>query len=118
MDLWATLLRLDLDLALKDLQTYLNVAQLRIWALTIEINAPDVSQELLSIDIAHAGAEAGVSEAVIPVHAVQRVCHRINRIHHKLHLPFLLITGVTADLLQTCANTHKTHIFIFISEMF
>ncbi len=36
------------------------------------------------------------------MHAVQRVGHGVHRVHHKLHLSLLLISGVPADFLQSC----------------
>lgn len=73
--------------------------------LTVKADVSDVSQQLLPIDVAHAGAEARKPRAEISMHPVQRVGHGVHRIHHKLHLPFLLVAGVPSDLLQPCKET-------------
>lgn len=70
--------------------------------LTIKADVSDVSQQLLAIYVAHAGAKAWISRAEVPMHAMQRVGHGVHRVHHKLHLPLLLVSGVPANLLQAC----------------
>lgn len=70
--------------------------------LTIKADVSDVSQQLLAIYAAHAGAKAWISQTEVPMHAVQRVGHGVHRVHHKLHLPLLLVSGVPANLLQAC----------------
>lgn len=68
--------------------------------LTVEVDAPDVAEQLLPVDVGHAGAQPGVSGAQLAVHAVEGVGHSVHRVHHKLHLPLLLIGRVPAHLLQ------------------
>ena len=69
-------------------------------ALTIEVNGADVSQQFFPIDVGHARTQPGGSGTELAVHVVQSVGHGIHGVHHKLHLPLLLVGGVTADLLQ------------------
>lgn len=75
--------------------------------LTIKADISDVSQQLFAIYVAHAGTKAWISRAEVPMHAVQRVGHGIHRVHHKLHLSLLLISGIPADLLQPCKKRTK-----------
>lgn len=93
--------------------------------LTIKADVSDVSQQLLAIYVAHAGAKAWISRAEVPMHAMQRVGHGVHRVHHKLHLPLLLVSGVPANLLQACnKRRHESNaklsnfsfIFFFFSK--
>lgn len=61
-----------------------------------------MAEQLFAVDAGHAGAEARVPVAELPVHAVQGVGHGIHGIHHKLNLSLLLVAGVTANFFQTC----------------
>lgn len=67
---------------------------------TIEAHGADVGQQLLAVDVGHAGTEARGAGAQLAVHVVQGVGHGVHGVHHELHLPLLLVGGVTAHLLQ------------------
>lgn len=66
--------------------------------LTIKADSANVAEQLFAVDAGHARAEARVSVAELPVHAVQGVGHGVHRVHHKLNLPLLFVTGITTDL--------------------
>lgn len=70
--------------------------------LTVEAHGADVGQQFFAVDVGHSRAQACVSCAEVPVHLVEGVGHGVHGVHHELHLPLLLIRGVTAHLLQTC----------------
>lgn len=61
-----------------------------------------MAEQLLAVDVGHAGAEAGVAVAELAVHAVQGVSHGVHGVHHELHLALLLVAGVASHLLQAC----------------
>lgn len=70
--------------------------------LTVEADSTDVAQQLFAVDVVgHARAETRVAVAQLAVHVVQRVGHGVHGIHHELNLPFLFITGVTANFFET-----------------
>jgi len=67
-----------------------------------------VAQQLLAVDVVrHVLAEAGVAVATLAVHAVERVRHGVDGVHHELHLALLLVAGVPAHLLQACGGGGK-----------
>lgn len=84
----------------------MNCVHLWLWnfeslqSLTIEVDGVDMGQQLFSINVGHTRAQAKVPWAELTVHVVQSMGHRIDGIHHKLHLPLLFIDGVTANFLQ------------------
>lgn len=79
-----------------------SIHQKPILSLTIEVDSTNVAEQLFAIDVAgHAGAETRVAVAELPVHAVQGVGHGVHRIHHKLNLTLLLVTGITTNFFQT-----------------
>lgn len=61
-----------------------------------------MAEQLLAVDVGHAGAEAGVAVAQLAVHTVQGVGHGVHGVHHKLDLALLLVAGVASHLLQAC----------------
>lgn len=61
-----------------------------------------MAQQLLAVDVGHAGAEARVAVAELAVHAVQGVGHGVHGVHHELDLALLLVAGVASNLLQAC----------------
>lgn len=61
-----------------------------------------MAEQLFAVDASHARAEARVSVAELPVHAVQGVGHGVHGVHHKLDLSLLLVVGVAANFFQTC----------------
>lgn len=61
-----------------------------------------MAEQLLAVDVGHAGAESGVAVAELAVHAVQGVSHGVHGVHHELDLALLLVAGVAAHLLQAC----------------
>lgn len=65
--------------------------------LTIEADSTNVAEQLFAVDAGHARAEAWVSIAELPVHAVQGMGHGVHGIHHKLNLALLFVTGITTN---------------------
>lgn len=61
-----------------------------------------MAEQLLAVDVGHAGAEARVAVAELAVHAVQGMSHGVHGVHHELHLALLLVAGVASHLLQAC----------------
>lgn len=64
--------------------------------LTIELDCTNVAEQLFAIDVSHAWAEAWVAVAELSVHTMQSVRHRVDGVHHKLNLSFLLVAWVPA----------------------
>lgn len=74
----------------------------QVATLTIEADSADVSEQLLAVDVGHAGAKAGVAVAKLTVHPVEGVSHGVHGVHHELDFALLLIAGVASHLLQAC----------------
>lgn len=74
----------------------------QVATLTVEADGADVSEQLLAVDVGHAGAEPGVAVAELAVHTVQGVGHGVHGVHHELDLALLLVAGVASHLLQAC----------------
>lgn len=66
-----------------------------------------MAEQLFAVNVSHARAEARVSVAKLPVHAVQGVGHGVHSVHHKLDLPFLLVAGVEAHFFQSCRRNSE-----------
>lgn len=87
-----------------------HASALSLRRLTIKIDGTDVTQQHSPIHRVHFVTNAHRTWTEVNVHAMECVGHGVHGVNHKLHLPFLLVTGVAAHLLQTCTNTYKTHI--------
>lgn len=77
--------------------------------LTVEVHAADVLEQLLASCVLHLGADPRVVGAEVLVHVVQRVCHGVHSIDHKLDLPLLLVVGVFANSLLPCTVKTQAH---------
>lgn len=79
--------------------------------LTVEVNAAYVLEQLFASCVLHLGADPRVVGTEVLVHVVERVCHSIHSIDHKLDLPLLLIVGVFANSLLSCTLKTNTHTY-------
>lgn len=62
-----------------------------VGAPTCEVDVADVLEQQRAVDGVHFRAETNFSRTEVLVHAVQSVSHCVNRVDHKLNLPFLFI---------------------------
>lgn len=68
-------------------------------SLTIKASIADVLEESFSFSGFHLWADRGMIWTQVPVHVMESMGHGIHCVNHKLHLSFLLITGVDPDAL-------------------
>lgn len=64
---------------------------------TCEVDVADVLEQQRAVDGFHFRAETNFSRTEVLVHAVQSMSHGVNRVDHKLNLPFLFIGWVFPD---------------------